>query len=58
MNSNIKLNTMVENTNIRTKHLEKNLSINANKNTLMSKTMEGFIKLQTTVEKSKYFQEK
>jgi hypothetical protein len=49
---------MVENTNIRTKHREKNLSINANKNTLMSKTMEGFIKLQTTVEKSKYFQEK
>jgi hypothetical protein len=57
MNSNNKLNTIIAKSNIPTKDRDKNLSINVNKNTLMNKTMEGFIKLQTTVEKSKTFKE-
>lgn len=49
----MKLNTLLENTNIPSKDREKNLSIYVNKNLLINKTMEDFFKLQTTVEKSK-----
>lgn len=51
MNSKLKLNTLVANTNIHTK--EKYSSINLNNNLLLNKTLEGVKRLQTTVEKSK-----